>query len=100
MYENFIEKIPKGCVVHHRDENKLNNILENFQCMAESEHHSLHTDNKGEKNPRSRLKEQDVIEIKRLCDEGILTQREIGYLFGVSKYTISDIKLRKRWKHI
>jgi len=47
MYENFINKVPKGCVVHHIDFT-TNNILDNFQMMTISEHHSLH--HKGEKH--------------------------------------------------
>jgi len=55
---------------------------------------------KGENSPRAILTEQDVIQIRLLCDEGILTQKEIGEKFGVDNTTISDIKLRKTWKHI
>jgi len=55
---------------------------------------------KGEKNPSSILKEQDIPKIRIDLDEGILTQKEIGIKFGVCRTTISQIKLRKQWKHI
>jgi len=55
---------------------------------------------RGENSPTSTLKNQDVIKIRLLSDEGILTQTEIGEKFGVNHRTISAIKLRKTWKHI
>jgi len=55
---------------------------------------------KGENHPKSILTEQDVIEIWKLLDEGILTQKEIGEKFGVCRRTISAIKTGKIWKHI
>jgi len=117
MFESFIEKIPEGCVVHHIDFTK-NNILENFQMMTREEHNRLHhtgmkrseetkklisenhADVKGEKGSNSILKEKDVIEIRILLDERILTQKEIGEIYNVSQITISLIKNNKRWKHI
>jgi len=54
----------------------------------------------GEKSSNHKLFERDIIQIRKLCDEGILTQTEIGKLFGVSHQTISLIKNRKIWKNI
>jgi hypothetical protein len=34
--------VPKGSVVHHIDGNKLNNSVDNLQCMTRSEHMSHH----------------------------------------------------------
>lgn len=41
MYESFIEKIPEGFVVHHKDFTR-NNYLENFELMEKSQHNRLH----------------------------------------------------------
>jgi len=46
------------------------------------------------------LTERDVIQIKLLLKEGKLTQKEIADMFGVSVYTISDIKREITWYHI
>jgi len=54
----------------------------------------------GENHSQSILTEQKVIQIRKLCDEGILTQAKIGEKFGVSRRTISNIKNRRTWKHI
>lgn len=42
IYETFYGKIPEGCVIHHKDGNKLNNCVNNLQLLAESEHNKLH----------------------------------------------------------
>jgi len=109
MYENHIGKIPKGYVVHHKDNTK-NNFLDNFQMMTNEEHLRLH--NKGENNPmygkkrageksgNHKLSNQDVIRIRIDLDEGTLTQKEIGEKFDVSQITISDIKLGRSWLHV
>jgi len=129
-------KLKKGEVVHHIDKNLLNNILDNFQLMTNSEHHSFHAEGEnnsfygkqhseetkrkqsnkrkekyrngelkklnqtGENNNNCILIEQKVIRIKLLLDEGILTQKEIGKMFGVHESTISNIKNRRIWTHI
>jgi len=117
MFETYIEEILKGYVIHHKDFTK-NDFLENFQMMTDEDHKRLHKSGennpmfgkhhsektlelmRGESHPNSILKEQDVIQIRKLCDEGILTQKEIGEKFGDHQLTISRIKNRKLWKHI
>jgi len=56
--------------------------------------------NIGENHPNHKLIEQDVIQIKLLLKEGILTQQEIADMFDVSVSTISMINTGKRWPHI
>lgn len=50
MWEFFNGKIPDGFDIHHLDENKLNNHIENFICIDKSDHTKLHNDlKKGKK---------------------------------------------------
>jgi len=35
--------IPRGCVIHHIDENKLNNNIENLECRTYGEHNKIHS---------------------------------------------------------
>jgi len=63
-------------------------------------HHKQSEKMRGENSPTSILKEKDVIEIWKYINEGILTQKEIGKLFGVNSRTISCIKNNKTWKHL
>jgi len=69
---------------HHSKETKLK--------MSEKQ--------KGEKSHNHKLTEEQVIQIKLLLREGILTQKEIAYMFDVSRTTISDIKTGKMWNHV
>ncbi len=53
----------------------------------------------GCKNPKAKLSEEDVLEIRRLRNKG----KKIKYLsirFGVSETNIKDIIYRKTWIHI
>lgn len=46
-FENFVGPINHNEVIHHIDENKLNNVVTNLMKLTVSEHRSLH--NKGVK---------------------------------------------------
>ena len=54
----------------------------------------------GEKHPNSKLNDTKVLEIIKHLKDGILTQTEIGKLYGVTDTAISQIKTNKRWTHI
>ena len=49
IYEKYIGKIPEGYQIHHINEDKLDNSLENIVCLSCSEHRKVHMT--GEKNP-------------------------------------------------
>ena len=106
VLENFnpIENMDK-LEVNHKDGIKSNNILENLEWCdrLKNERHAYEIGLKnknGINNPQSKLKNNNIIEIRKLLKENNLTQEEIGKLFGVSKTTISLIKLNKIWVHI
>lgn len=42
-WEYYNGEIEKGFCVHHKDDNKLNNDISNFELMSKSEHRRLHT---------------------------------------------------------
>jgi hypothetical protein len=49
IWEAFYKKeIPEGYDIHHVDHNKLNNAIQNLQCVSHSKHVSFH--NKGKKH--------------------------------------------------
>lgn len=54
---------------------------------------------KGEKSPRSKLKDSDIYEIRDFLKKGF-THKEIGLKYGVSKHTIGNISLNRRWSHL
>ncbi len=56
----------------------------------------------GESNPNSILTAEEVLEIRRIYKkyDPEFGGAALGRRFGVTKYAISDIVLRKKWKHI
>ncbi|HKJ67173.1 MAG TPA: HNH endonuclease [bacterium] len=54
---------------------------------------------KGEKNPNSKLTEQDIIDIRQRKKEGA-THMELAEEYQVTKTTISQIVNRKLWAHV
>lgn len=53
----------------------------------------------GEKSPKAKVSESDVVEIRRLARTG-LTARQICEQYGLSRGATSDIILRRNWKHV
>jgi len=110
QYSTWHGIIPKGYVIHHRDENKLNDHKDNHNCITKSTHNSLH--NKGEKNPfygttgpmfgrtgekhpRSKLLDSQLKEIKYFRDIKHWTQQKIA-----NKFKISQSRIQRILKHI
>lgn len=46
LYSYFVGVVPAGYVVHHKDDNPLNNKLSNLQLVTRSEHSALHRDDR------------------------------------------------------
>jgi DNA invertase Pin-like site-specific DNA recombinase len=55
---------------------------------------------KGIYNSGCKKTEDEIILIIKLLNENILTQKEIGYKFGLSQSHISNIKHNKRWSYL
>lgn len=99
-------------VVHHKDENKLNNDESNLVIIPRSEHSRLHAKERvygqdfKDKMRRinleimvnSKLCESDVKTIKQLLKEGV-RQANIARMFNVAKNTICDIANNRTWTH-
>jgi len=94
----------KPCV-NHIDGNKLNNSLDNLEWCTyyENNRHALDTGlrptTKGTQTWTCKLKEEDVLEIRRLYESGI-KRRFLAKQFLVSRDNISSIVSRESWKHI
>ena len=43
VWSYYNGEIPKGCQIHHKDENKYHNDIDNLECMTEHDHLSLHS---------------------------------------------------------
>lgn len=103
--ECFCEK-REGCnEVDHVDGNKLNNHADNLEWVTRSEnmkraYDSGLIDNRGSNSALSKTTEEDVLEMRRLWDEGGTKQRELAEMFGVARSQVSAIVNRKQWGHI
>src|SRR3990167_6864709 len=42
IWEKHNGNIPKGCHIHHKDFNPVNNDLDNLECLSSIEHHKRH----------------------------------------------------------
>lgn len=102
--ETFIPNPLNLPQINHLDGNKLNNNDWNLTWCTPSEN-ILHafkyglSNQKGEHNAASKLKDKDILEIRRLGEEGKL-KKDIAILFNISRSAITNIIKRKRWKHL
>ena len=101
--EAFIGARPNGLQVCHEDNNRANNNFRNLRydtpkgnCADKVRHGTLLM---GERQPRSKLTEKQVYEIRRLLAKG-RTQISIARRFNVTPMAINDIRHRRNWKHL
>lgn len=96
---HFVENPNNYSMVNHKDENKLNNKVENLEWCSPKQncrHSSL-----GERNPDARLTGEKVRKIRALKSaRPRLSNYKIAERFNVSKTTISNILTRRHWRHI
>lgn len=95
-YITFKGPIPEGLEINHKDGDKENNYLTNFELMTRGENisHSFSTglrSNVGTNNSMSKLSNQQVHEIKHKYDEGGYSQSDLADMYEVSQPSISRI---------
>jgi hypothetical protein len=104
-YELSNGTIPDGLIIRHRCDNRIcvnpghlevGTHLDNMRDRAQRGRTAQH---RGVDHPQARLTEDDVLEIRRLA--AVRTpQKVIAARYGVSQRTVSDIALRRRWRHV
>lgn len=103
-YKLYNGETPKSFVIRH--------LCHNRRCVRK-EHLAIGTykdnsqdsvkagrNNRGVDVNTAKLSESDVLEIREMCKNRILTQKKIAEKYGVHTTTIENIKSRKIWKHI
>lgn len=108
MFEFFNGRIPSQLQILHSCDNpkcvnsehlSLGTSKENVQDMiAKKRHKSIFL--KGSLHPYSKLTETQVLEIKALAKNKVLSRRKIGQMYNVSRATIDNIALGRNWSHI
>ena len=92
-------------LVHHCNENTLDNRIENLELMTKGEHVRVHRAGKpfpkaqGERRPNAKLTARKVKMIRRLLANGIYGSR-IAPMFGINVSLVYQIKYGERWAHI
>lgn len=103
--EAFIGELPYGLTVNHIDGIKHNNNASNLEIISRGANisHSFKVIKTqsvvGELNPRAVLTEEKVLDIRKRLKKGCRPSDLVAE-FGVTKHTISNIKVRKTWAHI
>lgn len=100
---NFIDNIDNKTFVNHIDGNKSNNDYTNLEWCTHLENIKHAMDNnllnsKGELNPSAKLKEQDVIQIRKIYKETGRSHRKIAKEFNISKTQITRTLNDVCWK--
>lgn len=101
----FVGDKPEGLECCHNDGNYKNNHLENLRWDTRSSNvqdairHGTFNRPKGEKSHCSKLKNTDILQIRKLLSDG-LPQRKIGNMFGVTHSIIGAINRKKHWAHV
>lgn len=105
IWEQHNGCIPKGfCVCHKCDTPSCVNIDHLFLGTQSENIRDMVSKGRqrgavGSTNGRHILIENDVLDIKELLKYGY-TGSHIGEMYGVTKRTVSNIKLNKQWGHI
>jgi hypothetical protein len=100
----WLGPIPPGHQVNHIDGNKLNNVLSNLEVItaeANFQHAQRHglLCTKGESNPKAKLTEAKVQEMRQLRSNGV-SVRELAKRFNVSVRTVYLVVGRRTWGHV
>jgi NUMOD4 motif-containing protein/HNH endonuclease len=102
----FIPNPDNKPTVNHINCNPGDNRVENLEWATykEQQDHAAKSGHRymtlGEMSNFSKLTESDVIEIRRLFDNGIMTRIEIANKFSMAKSNVQYIVNRQTWKHI
>lgn len=107
MEQKLGRKLKPGELVHHKDENKLNNDPDNLELTNRSKHAKEHwkplpplkNRARGERIGTSKLKEFQVIDIKKRIRNSE-SDKFISSVFNVHPDTIRFIRNNQTWKHI
>lgn len=103
VLESFVGPCPEGMEACHNDGDKTDNCLVNLRWDTKKSNGmdkvSHGTSATGSRNGQAKLTEAQVLEIRRLLDDGI-SRRKVEELFGVGEGTVARIARRQSWKCI
>lgn len=90
--------------VNHIDGIKHHNWVENLEWATkkENQEHEVRVlqQRNGEKNCKSKLKEEEVLEIYNLCKEGKMKYKDIAEIYNIDPCEVSLIVGGYKWKYL
>ena len=94
-------EIPEGYVVDHINNNKTDNSIANLQLLTPGRNSTKAKQDgrylSDDKNPRTKVKIAERIEIHNLYWGSDLTQKEIGEIYGISDSRVQQIVHDQRY---
>lgn len=100
----FLKNPKKHTVVNQVDGNRKNNKENNLEWCTQKQNMEHASRNnlilKGERCHKSKLKNKDVVKIRKMYKEQKITHRELGKMFKICPTVVSRIINKKIWKHL
>lgn len=98
--------IPRGYIVHHKNEDILDDSPTNLELIKKGSHNTIHHQgksnsskgSKGIKNPSAKADPHIVAKIRKMYSTNQYSQKSLGILFNLHQTTISHIVNNKTWK--